>query len=324
MTEEGLWPWSDIPEWALRALADSDPSKAYDVVTRLYQAKGLGALTQHKDWETSGRVSLEAVSRWLRSGSQFVRVHESDVLDTIMRLGPEPRWHALTREGPGFMVDIHPKYASDKFAPEGTNPLNLLTLIFVQPTVNGPRIHPWNVVLEQDAWGSCIPLSGIWDLLSWQSVLSDPRIQGIPLVGVSSLACNIVAAILDADEEIALRLRGKKEREAMQGMKKVRPVVYRLDPTGMKTWVKKVVQQDKEAARGPSNTTRTVRLHMCKGHKRKTWVKAPGPDEAVIGRRQGKTRKDGTCATLYCVKRPVIGHARGTGVAEKPVILRST
>jgi len=71
-----------------------------------------------------------------------------------------------------------------------------------------------------------------------------------------------------------------------------------------------------------SDAARTVRLHTCREHQRRTWVVTPQPEEIVIDTRLGKVRKDGSRAVLHCVLRTIQEHARGSGVSPRSVVLR--
>ena len=337
-------PWSDMPPWLLRLLADTTPERVVETAMRAYRLRGI----DHPRNEAGDRT-LETTCRWIRSGSRLLHLVEEDTFFALDRLGDEPRWHALTTPEPGPVYVVRRdelgirSILADKGLPVLNGYLDLLSnarvmdkahytdpLIAVQPSPDGPIVTAW-LPQESGGWATALGVSGSWDLFRWAHLCS--RVGTGALVDLWYLnlpiALNAVAAIIEAREVVRVQAT-RKRRKGARGARKgrgVRPEVYRLDPHALSSWTERVVRETPSDAprRSPSSTdaTRTVRLHTCREHTRRTWVLSPAEGEPVVETRLGRERQDGTRATLYCVMRRVQAHARGVGVEPRPIVLRS-
>jgi len=336
-------PWSDMPPWLLRLLADTTPERAVETAMRAYKLRGI----DHPRNDAGDRT-LETVCRWLRSGSRLLDLSDEATVLALDKAGREPRWHALTTPEPGPVYVVRRSDSalrallSDGGLPVLHSYLDLLSkartldrshyddpLVAVQPSPEGPIVTAW-LRQENGGWATALGVSGPWDLFRWAHLRSRVRaggaIGGLWFVNLP-LVLNAVAAIIES-REVARVQPARKLRKGARGARKgrgVRPKVYRLDPHALSSWTERVVRETPPDVprRSPASTDapRTMRLHTCREHTRRTWVLTPEPGEEVVATRPGRERKDGTRATLYCVMRRVQAHARGKGIAPRPVHL---
>jgi hypothetical protein len=222
------------------------------------------------------------------------------------------------------------------------------TVVAVIPGPQGPVLGLWvpddgSAVVRNEGergldWVIPEHQIGPWEILRWHTFGQDCQAQERSEQGpgdltafsvVIKVAINAVAAIMEAREVVRVkqaRRPAKGTRGARKRRKAVRPQVYTLDPHALSSWTMRV---DRETAtdvprRSPASTdgTRTVCLHTCREHQRRTWVVSPEPGEVVVDTRLGKVRKDGSRATLHCVLRTIQEHARGSDVSPRSVVLR--
>jgi hypothetical protein len=332
-----------MPPWLLRLLADTTPERAVETAIRAYRLRGIEFQSRNE----AGDLTLETTCRWIRSGSRLLHLVEEDTFFALDRLGDEPRWHALTTPEPGpvYVVRRDELGVRSALAPEGPGGLSDYIdtlarvrvldgghytdpLIAVQPSPDGPIVTAW-IRQTTGEWATALGVSGSWDLFRWAHLRSrgaDEPFSAIWMLNLNAVL-NAVAAIIEAREVVRVQA-ARKRRKGARGARKgrgVRPEVYRLDPHALSSWTERVVRETPSDAprRSPASTDvpRTVRLHTCREHTRRTWVLSPAEGEPVVETRLGRERQDGTRATLYCVMRRVQAHARGTGIAPRPIRL---
>lgn len=339
-------PWADMPPWLLRLLADTTPERAVETAMRAYKLRGI----DHPR-NDAGDLTIETVCRWIRSGSRLLDLSDDATIRTLDGAGREPRWHALTTPEPGPVYVVRRSESAlravlgERGQPVLDGYLDALAqartmdrahydapLVAVQPSPEGPIVTAW-LRRARGGWATALGVSGPWDLFRWAHLRSRVIEQGMvePLTALwymnLPIVLNAVSAIIEAREVVRVQ-PARKLRKGTRGARKgrgVRPEVYRLDPHALSSWTERVVRETPADAprRSPASTDapRTMRLHTCREHTRRVWVLAPEPGEAVVATRPGRERSDGTRATLYAVQRRVQAHARGTGIAPRPVHL---
>ena len=335
---------ANMPRWMARILADAHPSQAFSTVMRvgstrkesfiqrmqeaeksalLRSSMGLddGENSVVRGWQEAFSSTVEAYSRWLHSGSPVIRLDRKSH-ETLSQLS-SPRFHALTRmegEGRTYLVDFV----------DGVSGATVDFLI--QPTAEGPIVSTFSQAKDDLESHYHKGFSGFWDVLRWHGKEWEnnyPEGMWSSLVTSLLIALNAVAAI-EESREILRRAptskKSKRKRGKDRGRSKApKPLVYWLEQNALDAWVEKTVRHDRPSSggiQGSHERTGTRRLHNCREHYRRTWVRRPREGEAVIEVGQGRVRKDGSRATLYRVMRLVEAHARGTDVAPQALQVR--
>lgn len=326
-TIEGPSPWTHLPEWLLRTLADCAPSRAAEVGAATFGLRGVPYVPH-----VGGDIAMETMCRWLRSGSRVLTIQEDPVLAALEQLGPTPRFHALSTPAPGVMIRI----PFNKLVPPGQayHRRQFEAYFYVEPTAQGPWLSGFVKWIPEDPWQVLEEPSGVYDLLSHETYLQQIRIlepstqlihKGMYAIAV--IAMHAAAAIVETREIVQRRPRPKRKKGGRGSRQRRRPrtQVYTLDPHALSAWTQRTVRetapQGSQGSRGPS--TRVVRLHTCKEHYRRVWVASPAPTDTVVDSKLGRVRKDGTRRKLFAVKRRILPHARGRGVVPAPIVLRS-
>lgn len=250
-----------------------------------------------------------ALASWLQSGSPLISVDEASagILDTL----ESPRFHALTL--PAGSDDNARTYAINWAGSD------FVYTFFVWASVAGPVVHAVLVSKNfgQDGEiGMSVDLSGSWDALRWQANKKDlsPEMRG-----AFTRIINAVAAI-EESREVLRRSESKKagkRRKKRLIRRKGRAVTYRLDQNALDAWVERVARPRQAGFAEPVGRQESSprRIHECREHTRRMWVRSPAEGEAVLGVREGRKGQ------LFCVKRVVKKHGRGSVVGPKTLKL---
>lgn len=305
---------NNMPAWMLRILADAAPDKAPEVIlrtARLRDDQVIRAIEGRPEILSGCEAIWIALAAWIQSGSSLIELDEGSkqILDTLTT----PRFYALTaqREQPGGLGSrvYVLRFASETYG---------ATDVFVWPSYTGPIL----TVISNPAgvnFGLETELCGEWDHIRWQAACA-PN-SGIHPYDLQWLArsLNAVAAVEESREILRRatsaktkknkrKLRSRRHRQLSQAAK---PITYWLDANALDAWTERTASPTSATPAPPSpnrEPTGTRRLHQCREHTRRMWVKTPKDDEAVLGTKTGKI------GTLYCVQRRVEAHARGEGV----------
>lgn len=302
---------NEIPRWLLRILADTAPEKTFDVVVRAARLRGdreiLDVVLTDPNSARACRSLWLTLAAWIQSGSPLLSLDTGAerILDNLTT----PRFHALTLpvEDPddGRTYVMH--FDTEKRG---------MVDVFVWPSFKGPIL---SVIFQPEGsdFGIELTLSGEWDAIRWQAACatgSEVHPSDLPWI---RRAINAVAAVEESREILrraspARKTPRKKSRRSNRS-RAPKPITYWLDANALDAWTERTASRTSPATPASSDRepTGNRRLHQCREHARRIWVKAPKEGEAILAIRPGKA------GSLYCVKRRVEAHARGEGVRPR-------
>jgi len=319
--------FNDIEPWQWKVMADAHPTHAFDAVFRTARMREhpLARHLENKESAVAAQFTISQLSYWLHSGAKELRPDPE--AEQILDLIESPRFHTLTLAGK------QPTFAYSWKDPKSSQELAFL----ITPSEQGPFLGVFSRKNPRTPSQVVAPMSGCWDQLKWDQSYGEVQQHAAgrgemeadamrTATRIVKRAINLVASVTEAQDQVRVKVEAKSSSKRRKKRRrkdaKPKPEVYHLERNGLTAWVRRtLVVESRERtakARGPAGEPRAeTRLHSVTGHYKRMWVKSPREGEAVLGVREGSR------ATLYCVKRAVDGYARGNQVQvrESRVVL---
>jgi hypothetical protein len=337
------YPWSDMPRWMIRSIADCHPDRAVETLTLMCKNAGLHHCWPAAQEKISG-FDFAALSRWFHSPQKLIQLSKPavDLLDQA-----EPRFHAL----PEFGDKPWRKGAVFSFPGHG-HPM----FVYAEPYRDGdgdPGIL--YVAWHKDhvgSWCPIVPMQRPDDLEDWMET-GDSRKLYVPesrtmvwthrqhlieregsninliiahdgtrldMGKILRVAVNALAALHEDPKLIVgKRQKGQKRarREKTSGMKRIT-----LDVDGMRIITRRwIIEDNQEGQEGPQfrmGDRKKPGIHTVQPHEFHVWVRAPKPDEKSVATKV-KTDRRGKQITYFKVKRwrgREGAYSRGEGVVS--------